>query len=428
MVIGRGSGASAGTVRSEVTRVEAEETAVHARPGSFGRSLGDACAAFLKLGLISFGGPIAHLGYFHTEFVQKRRWLDDAAFADLVALCQFLPGPASSQVVFALGMRRAGLTGAIGASICFLLPSAIPMIALGYGVSSLGELSTAGWIHGLKLAAVAVVSQAVWMMGTKLCPDRPRLSICLVAAGLVLAIPGSVVQVGTIAAGAAAGWLLYRRAQPALPSGEHARPRTHRAAVGALVAFVALLIVPPLVAKSAHSRDVSVFEGFYRSGSLVFGGGHVVLPLLRAEVVPNGWVSDDAFLAGYGAAQALPGPLFSFAGYLGAIIYAGPRAWVGGLWCLLAIFLPAWLIIGGALPFWHALRAKAWAQSGLRGANAAVVGVLLSALYSPLMTEGIAGPNDAAACLLAFGLLQVWRVPPLIVVLGCAAAGEWWLC
>ncbi len=382
--------------------------------------------AFLKLGLTSFGGPIAHLGYFHAEFVQRRKWLSDDAYADLVALCQFLPGPASSQVVFALGMRRAGLPGAIVASLCFLLPSAILMIAFAYAVASIGNLERAGWVHGLKIAAVAVVAQAVWQMWRKLCPDIPRTSIALAAAALLLIFPGAWTQVGVIAVGALVGWLLFRRIQTP-PIDKPERIGGHRAAVAALVAFVLLLVLLPVLATTTASRDIAIFDSFYRSGSLVFGGGHVVLPLLREEVVPHGWVTDDTFLAGYGAAQAVPGPLFSFAAFLGAVIYTGPNAWLGGLWCLLAIFLPAWLLIGGALPFWHTLRAKKWAQSALRGANAAVVGVLLAALYAPVGTEGIRDARDLAAAIIAFALLLSTRVPPIIVVGCCAAAGQWML-
>jgi chromate transporter len=395
------------------------------RPEAPPSALAEVCAAFLKLGLISFGGPIAHLGYFHTEFVTRRRWISDAAYADLVALCQFLPGPASSQVVFALGMRRAGLAGALAASLCFMLPSAVLMIAFAYGVSSVGGLGGAGWVHGLKIAAVAVVAQAVWGMWRKLCPDRARAIIALAAAAVVILAPGAWTQVGVIAAGAFAGWGLFRGAPPPASVDEHAPARGHRLAGAALVVCAALLVVPGLVAHATGSRPLAIFDGFYRSGALVFGGGHVVLPLLREEVVPRGWVSDDAFLAGYGAAQAVPGPLFTFAGYLGAMIEPGPMAWLTGAWCLFAIFLPAWLLIGGALPFWHSLRAKGWAQAGLRGANAAVVGVLLAALYTPVGTEGVRDARDLAAAIIAFTLLQSIRVPPIIVVACCAAAGEW---
>jgi chromate transporter len=383
---------------------------------------------FLKLGCLSFGGPIAHLSYLRAEFIEKRKWIDDAHYSDLVALCQFLPGPASSQVVFALGMQRAGLLGAILASACFTLPSAILMIAFAYGVAVAGDLRSAGWLHGLKLAAVAVVAQAVWGMGKNLCIDRARVSICLASAALLLAIPGAVAQIGVIAGGAMVGWWLYhgKVATVSLPV-EGRTLRHHVLAGAALIVFGGLLVVLPALASSSQSRPIAVFDSFYRSGSLVFGGGHVVLPLLRAEVVPKGWLGDDQFLAGYGAAQAVPGPLFTFSAYLGAAMSPGPQAWMNGLWCLLAIFLPAWLLIGGALPFWHRLRAKRWAQAALAGANASVVGVLLAALYSPVFTEGVRDRKDIMAALVAFGLLNHWKVPPWLVVIGMAAAGQWLL-
>ncbi len=387
--------------------------------------LGEVLRAFLKLGLTSFGGPIAHLGYFHREFVEKRRWLDDAAYADTVALCNFLPGPASSQTVFALGMRRAGLAGAIIASLCFTLPSAALMIAFGYGVAH-WHIENAGWLHGLKLAAVAVVAQAVWSMGVKLCPDRERLTMCIVSAAVLLALPIAWVQVAVIAAGAGVGWLMWRRI-PLEPAAASQGPATGRRgpALAALILFAALLLALPFVSASTGSKTAAEFDSFYRSGSLVFGGGHVVLPLLRAEVVPRGWVTDDQFLSGYGAAQALPGPLFTFSSYLGTVMTPGRWAWAGGLWCLFAIFLPAWLLIGGALPFWERLRSKAWAQGALRGANAAVVGVLLAALYNPVFTTSVKGLPDFAAALVAFGLLVAWKTPPWVVVMLAAAAGQW---
>lgn len=392
---------------------------------SCGRRLAEVARAFLKLGLTSFGGPVAHIGYLRAEFVDKRRWLDDAAYGDLVALCQFLPGPASSQVVFALGKQHAGWLGGLVASLCFTLPSAALMILFGYGVASFGDLQHAGWLHGLKLAAVAVVAQAVWGMGRNLCPDRARLTIGIVAAALLLFLPGALAQIGVILGGGVVGWWLYRKSIPRPESAGPADWQHHLVAALTLGVFFSLLIVLPVLASATGRKDIAEFDSFYRAGSLVFGGGHVILPLLRAEVVPNGWVADDTFLAGYGAAQAVPGPLFTFAAYLGTAMHSGPDAWLGGLWCLLGIFLPAWLLIAGALPFWHQLRTKRWTQAALRGANAAVVGVLLAALYNPVWKEGVRGAPDVAAVVIAFGLLQWWKVPPWLVVVLAAAAGQW---
>lgn len=380
--------------------------------------------AFLKLGCTSFGGPVAHLGYLRDEFVVRRRWLDDAAYADLVALCQFLPGPASSQLVFALGARRGGFAGATLASLGFTLPSAALMIFFALGVTAIPDFRSAGWIHGLKLAAVAVVAQAVWGLGRRLCPDRARITMALVAAMAVLLVPGVIGQVAAMAACALAGWWLYRGEAVGAPVSAVEPRRSHRWAAATLVAFAALLLLLPLAA--AHGDQWAAgFDRFYRAGSLVFGGGHVVLPLLRAEVVTTGWVDDGAFLAGYGAAQALPGPLFTFAAFLGTMMGHGEASWLTGLWCLFAIFLPGWLLVAGALPFWETLRTHAATQAALRGANAAVVGLLLGALYSPVWTEGVRGAWDLAAALAAFLLLEAWRLPPWLVVLLAAAAGQW---
>jgi chromate transporter len=299
------------------------------------------------------------------------------------------------------------------------------MIAFGYGVVALGTLDGAGWLHGLKLAAVAVVAHAVWTMGRSLCPDRARLCLALAAAAVLLGFPGALVQVGVIVGGGALGWWWYRGTVRASEATTSANARQHLVAAGLLLLCLLLLFVLPVVEAVTGWREVAVFDSFYRAGALVFGGGHVVLPLLRAEVVPNGWVTDDTFLAGYGAAQALPGPLFTFAGYLGTAMQGGSRAWVNGLWCLLAIFLPAWLLIGGALPFWHRLRTEAWMQAALRGTNAAVVGLLLAAFYDPVWKEGVRNAPDVAAVALAFTLLQWRNAPPWLVVLLAAAAGQW---
>lgn len=389
------------------------------------KDLTEVGGAFLRLGVTSFGGPVAHLGYFRKEFVERRHWLDDAAYAEIVALCQVLPGPASSQVVFALGMRRAGLAGALIGSLGFILPSAVLMIAFGYGVASLGDLRQAGWLHGLRLAAVAVVAVAVWQMGSRLCPDGQRRILGCASAAAVLLLPGSPWQVGAIAGCALAGiWVCRGEKGPQGPQ-PAGSTRERGWAAASLALFALLFILLPLMAAVSPGRPLALFDGFYRAGSLVFGGGHVVLPLLRSVVVPPGWISDDAFLAGYGAAQAVPGPLFTFAGYLGTAIEKGPHAWTGGLMCLFAIFLPAWLLVGGAYPFWHMLRSRPWARSALMGANAAVVGILLAALYRPLCTENITGPRDAAGVVAAIALLAGMRMPPWALVALMAGAGEW---
>jgi chromate transporter len=389
------------------------------------KTLAGVGSAFLRLGLTSFGGPVAHLGYFRREFVERRRWLDDSAYADMVALCQFLPGPASSQVVFAIGMRRAGLPGALLASLCFMLPSAAAMIAFAYGVESMSGIRGAGWLHGLKLAAVAVVALAVWGMSVKLCPDWPRRILGLCAAATVLLVPGTLSQVGVIAACALAGWLGSRGAPAAAAEPAGGLGRAHAWAAASLLLYGLLLASLPVLAGTTGAKPLAMFDSFYRAGALVFGGGHVVLPLLRSEVVPRGWIGDDAFLAGYGAAQAVPGPLFTFAAYLGTLIRGGSHAWAGGLLALFAIFLPGWLLVGGAYPFWHMLRSRAWAHGALRGANAAVVGILLAALYRPVCTEGIRDARDVAAAAAAAVLLGKLRVPPWAVVALMAAAGQW---
>lgn len=377
---------------------------------------------FLRLGLTSFGGPIAHLAYFRDEFVTRRRWLSERSYADLVALCQFLPGPASSQAGMALGLSRAGYAGALAAWAGFTLPSAIALILLSLGIASHEDVIPRGALHGLKVVAVAVVAQAVWGMARTLCPDAVRVTFMAIAAGLVLLIPSVWGQVGVIAAAAVGGLLLL---QPAQAGSHDALPVTvgRRAGLAWLALFLALLVGLPLLAAAVPGHATAMIDAFYRAGSLVFGGGHVVLPLLQAEVVPPGWVGGDRFLAGYGAAQAVPGPLFTFAAFLGASMNAAPTGWLGGLVCLAAIFAPSFLLVAGALPFWERLRRNARAQAALAGVNAAVVGLLLAALYRPVWTSAIHQPRDLGLALLALAALMAWKLPPWLVVVGCALAG-----
>jgi chromate transporter len=374
---------------------------------------------FLRLGLTSFGGPVAHLGYFRTEFVARRQWLDEAAFADIVALCQFLPGPASSQTGLSIGIMRAGLPGGLAAWLGFTLPSALVMCAFGYGVAWAGDLSHAAWLHGLKIVAVAVVANALWGMARNLCPDVLRATIAVAAAITVLATPTAASQVGAIIGGGLLGWWLIKGAD--VGSGAALQvgiPRSWTWPAGAL--FFALLFGLPLLTGAVHGQALAEFAAYYRAGALVFGGGHVVLPLLQAAVVPPGWVTNDAFLAGYGAAQAMPGPLFTFSAYLGTVMGPAPHGWLGALICLVAIFLPSPLLLIAALPHWETLRRKPAVQSALRGVNAAVVGILLAALYNPVWTSAILTPRDFAIGIVAFLALALWRAPPWLVVIGGA--------
>ncbi len=377
---------------------------------------------FLKLGLSCFGGPIAHIGYFRDEFVARRRWLDERTFADLVALCQFLPGPASSQVGFSIGLMRAGALGAAAAWTGFTLPSAILLVLFAYGAGNLHGAIGAGLLHGLKLVAVAIVAQAVWGMARTLAPDRQRASIAAVAALLILFASTSLAQIAAILFGALAGLWLCRDGQP-IQSGHLVVPVSRVAGVAALAVFFALLVIVLLVRNLDILPGANLFAAFYRSGALVFGGGHVVLPLLREAFVTPGWVSDDAFLAGYGAAQAVPGPLFTFAAYLGAVANQPPHGVAGAALGLAGIFLPGLLVLVGTLPFWDALRKKTGAQAMMRGVNAAVVGLLGAALYNPVWTSSVRAPGDFAIALAGFVLLTVWRAPPLVVVIVSAAGG-----
>jgi chromate transporter len=377
---------------------------------------------FLKLGLSSFGGPIAHLGYYRDEFVTRRKWLDEQAYADLVALCQFLPGPASTQTGFSIGLMRAGYLGALAAWTAFTLPSAIALLLFAYGAGRLSGPIGTGLLHGLKLVAVAIVAQAVWGMARTLCPDRERASIATVAAVIVLFSTSSAAQIGAILIGAVAGLWLCRDAPPPA-AGRIAMPVSRTAGVVYLAAFAILLAATLLLQGRTPLAGFDVFAAFYRSGALVFGGGHVVLPLLREAFVAPGWVSDDAFLAGYGAAQAVPGPVFTFAAYLGAVLKTEPNGLAGAVLGIFGIFLPGLLILMGTLPFWDAFRNRVGAQATMRGVNAAVVGLLGAALYNPIWTTSVRGPLDVALALVGFVLLAAWRAPSFVVVLIGALGG-----
>ena len=375
--------------------------------------------AFLVLGFTSFGGPIAHLGYFRHEFVEKRKWLDEHAYADLVALCQFLPGPASSQVGIALGLSRGGLAGAVAAWLGFTLPSAVALVLLGTGLSAISDWIGSGWLHGLKVVAVAVVAQALWGMGKSLSPDKQRATIAVVAALVASVWPSATGQVGAIVAAGIVG-ALFLPAPSAAPATPHAGQIGRLTGGIVLAAFFALLVGLPILAATSGTYPAQLFDSFYRSGALVFGGGHVVLPLLQAQVVPAGWVSNDAFLAGYGMAQAVPGPLFTFAAFLGAVSTQSPAGWVGASIALVAIFLPGFLLVIGALPYWDRLRQYSAMRRAMLGINAAVVGLLLAAFYNPVWTSAVGNPIDFCLAAIAFLALAWWKVPPWLVVLAAA--------
>ena len=379
---------------------------------------------FFRLGMTSFGGPVAHLGYFRDEFVTRRQWLTERSYADLVALCQFLPGPSSSQVGIALGLSRAGYTGALAAWAGFTLPSAVALILFALGMTSYGDVMPSGVLHGLKVVAVAVVTQAVWGMARNLCPDLPRITVMAVATCFVLLAPSAWGQVGVIVIAAFTGLLLFK---PQQTTAHDPLPVSVRRRVGLfwLTLFFVLLTGLPLLTAIFSNPTLLMVEAFYRTGALVFGGGHVVLPLLEAEVVPPGWVSNDTFLAGYGAAQAVPGPLFTFSSFLGASMNQVPSGWLGGLVCLLAISAPSFLLIVGALPFWESLRRNTRTQAALQGINAAVVGLLLAALYQPVWTSAVLAPQDFSLALVALVALMFWKLPPWLVVVGSGVTG--WL-
>ncbi|MCM3749821.1 chromate transporter [Paenibacillus pasadenensis] len=388
------------------------------RNGSWGKYLLEILAVSTRLGLTSFGGPAAHLAYFHDEYVKRRKWLDERSYADLIALCQFLPGPASSQAGIGIGIMRAGLLGGLLAFIGFTLPSVLIMASFALVMEGL-DVSRAGWIHGLKLVAVAIVAQAVWGMGQKLAPDRSRATVAIGAAAAVLLWQTPVSQIAVIMAAALLGWLFYKEARPSeLPY--TTVPVSKTTAAVCLSLFFGLLVLLPAAAEITGSKWLELYDIFYRSGSLVFGGGHVVLPLLERELVPSGVVSGEAFLAGYGAAQAVPGPLFTFASYLGAI--AG--GWQGAIVATAAIFTPAFLLVVGALPFWDCLRRVPSIQGVLHGVNAAVVGILLAALYDPIWTSSVASPADFALAAVLFIGLVFWKLPPWIIVAAGTISGS----
>ncbi|MBA3849501.1 MAG: chromate transporter [Opitutus sp.] len=375
--------------------------------------------AALRLGCTSFGGPVAHLAYFRRDYVEQRRWLTERDYADLVALCQFLPGPASSQTGFGIGYLQRGWRGGLAAWAGFTLPSAVLMIAFALGLGRFGAFVGSGWLHGLKLAAVAVVAQAVLAMWRSLAWDAARSALVLAGAGALLALPYAWMQVAVIAAGALAGRLLFAGGDTGNPGSASASPPFPRASPILLGVVLLLLVALPASVRMMNNAWLAQADTFYRAGALVFGGGHVVLPLLERELVVPGGVTPDQFLAGYGAAQAVPGPLFTFAAYLGAAQH-GVRC---GLWTLVWIFLPGLLLVPAALPVWQRLREDASAQAAMRGANAAVVGVLLAALITPVGQAALTDGRSAAVAAAAFAALQLARLPSWAAVLACAAAG-----
>lgn len=381
------------------------------------RSLMEVLLVSTKLGLTSFGGPIAHLGYFHNEYIKRRKWMDERSYADLVALCQFLPGPASSQVGIGIGVMRAGLLGGLAAWVGFTLPSVIALVLFAFLLQGF-DIGSTGWIHGLKLVAVAIVAQAILGMGQKLTPDRNRVTIAILAAAIALLWQTAFSQVAIIIVSGIVGLILYKNINtPDLPKIQV--PIKRSLAVICLVLFFGLLFILPLIREITSIHWLAFFDSFYRAGSLVFGGGHVVLPLLEREVVPTGWLSKEDFLAGYGVAQAVPGPLFTFGAYLGAIM----NGWLGAIVATFAIFLPAFLLVVGALPFWDSLRRVPKIQGVLAGVNAAVVGILLAAFYNPIWTSSILAPVDFALASILFIMLVFWKTPPWIVVIAGAIGG-----
>ena len=381
------------------------------------RGLFEVLGASTKLGLTSFGGPIAHIGYFHEEYVNRRKWLDEHSYTDLIALCQFLPGPASSQLGISIGILRAGMLGGVVAWLGFTLPSAIALVVFAFFLRGF-DVGSAGWIHGLKIVAVAIVAQAIFSMGQKLTPDRSRATIAIISMAVVLLWKTAFSQITVIIAAALIGFFLYRKV--GLNEIRELKVFVSRKiGVACLVLFFALLILLPIIRQITSNHWVEVADSFYRSGSLVFGGGHVVLPLLQKEVVPAGWISQDNFLAGYAAAQAVPGPLFTFAAYLGAMMN-GIR---GAILATLSIFLPGFLLIVGTLPFWNLLRKNAKIQGALTAINAAVVGILMAALYDPIWLSAILSPFDLVLAAALLVMLMFWKLPSWVIVIAGALGG-----
>ena len=407
---------------SSVSSLSSNAPGEGTRPTASG-SVGEVFRVFLKLGVTSFGGPVAHLGYFREELVVRRKWIDEPNYVDLVALCQFLPGPASSQVGFSLGVLRGnGLLAGLAAWLGFTMPSALILLVFAFSAAAFTGPLAEGFLHGLKLVAVAVVAQAVWGMTRTLTPDRARAMIALAAIAVVVIVGRSFGQVAAIALGAVAGLRLCRGDQ-ALPSGRLRFPVSRQGGAASLALFAALFLIPLAISGAASHQAIALFEAFYRSGALVIGGGHVVLPLLQAQVVAPGWVTNETFLAGYGLAQAVPGPLFTFAAYLGAVMGPTPNGIAGAAIALVAIFLPGLLLVYGMLPFWDELRSRQFVQAAMRGANAAVVGILGLALYNPIWTSAVLTPRHFALAVGGFLLLTVWKAPPWAVVILLAAAG-----
>ncbi|XDD46858.1 chromate efflux transporter [Leptospira sp. WS39.C2] len=369
----------------------------------------------LKLGCTSFGGPIAHLGYFHDEYVTKKKWISAHAYADLVALCQFLPGPASSQVGMAIGLSRGGILGAILSWVGFTLPSAIILILFGLGLSVIDVTNHKHWLHGLKVVAVAVVAQAILGMGKKLCPDKERLTIAIITSVILLFFSSAFLQITILVLSGIIG-IYFLKSNEVLP---HDSIHKGKKSIGFifLILFFILLFLLPILRSILNLTEIQYFDSFYRAGALVFGGGHVVLPLLQAEVVPTGWVDNDLFMAGYGLSNAIPGPLFAFSSFLGVVSTTSPNGWTGAMICLVAAFLPSFLLIVGALPFWEQMRKNQWIRKAMLGINASVVGILLAAFYNPVWTSAVFSPKDFALVIVGFLFLEFWKIPSWLVVI-----------